>query len=533
MKTYLQITSLLITFIILGCKQDKKAENTETVLDISANLEEELYRPNYHFTPKANWMNDPNGMFYYNGVYHLYFQYYPDGNVWGPMHWGHAKSKDLISWEEQPIAIYPDSIGLIFSGGAVVDKNNTSGFGKDGKTPIVAMYTYHNMDGEKAKRLDFQTQAIAYSLDEGQTFEKYTQNPVIKNPGIKDFRDPKVVWDTAREQWVMVLAAGQKIMFYSSKNLKDWKLISEFGDGVGAHGGVWECPDLFPMTIEGTNEQKWVLIVSINPGGPNGGSATQYFIGDFDGKTFKLDATFTKQLKEHNAVWLDYGRDNYAGVTWSNIPEADGRKLFIGWMSNWDYARDVPTETWRSTMTIARELKLKKLDDGYQLVSMPVSELDKYTSKTIRIDSLKVDQNKVIVSSNDVNLSKLRVKLELNNLKDKKYTFLFQNKQGDSLSFGIDNKEKYYFLDRTKSGLVNFSEKFAPKISKVLRDNIAKDITIEVLMDKTSIEVFFNEGETVITELFFPNKPFETLSIQTSDETLLVEKIKVEEFQFN
>ena len=533
MKRYLYVINVLFVLFFFGCKEDTKAEKTKALSNLSLDLEEELYRPNYHFTPKANWMNDPNGMFYLNGAYHLYFQYYPDGNVWGPMHWGHAKSKDLITWVEQPIAIYPDSLGLIFSGSAVVDKNNSTGFGTNGKTPIVAMYTYHNMNGEKANRIDYQTQAIAYSFDEGQTFEKFARNPVIKNPGIKDFRDPKVIWDSARKQWVMVLAAGQKIMFYSSENLIDWNLLSDFGEGVGARGGVWECPDLFPLTIEGTEEQKWVLIVSINPGGPNGGSATQYFIGDFDGKTFSLEGVFSKQLQEDNAIWLDYGKDNYAGVTWSNIPDADGRKLFIGWMSNWDYARDVPTETWRSTMTIARELKLKKLDSVLKLVSTPVSELDKYVSKRIIIDTLKVNHNNVIVSNKDINLSKFRLKLRLNMSREKKYTFLFKNKQGDSLSFGIDNIEKHYFIDRTKSGSINFSDKFAPKISKAMKENIPDNITLELLMDKTSIEVFYNEGETVMTELFFPNKPFETLFIHTSDDKLLVKDLKIEEFQFN
>jgi len=354
--TFIAVVIALITTI--GCKQKIDSETDQSIVS-AENLDEEFYRPNYHFTPKANWMNDPNGMFYLNGTYHLYFQHYPDDNVWGPMHWGHATSKDLIQWKEQPIALYPDELGLIFSGSAVVDKENTSGFGKDGIAPVVAIYTYHNMDGEKAGDIDFQTQGIAYSLDEGMTWTKYSDNPVIKNPGIKDFRDPKVIWDNQTNKWIMSLAAGNKIMFYSSANLIDWTLESEFGADKGEHGGVWECPDLFPMKLEGSETTKWVLLVSINPSGPNGGSATQYFIGDFDGHNFVLDKDFEKQLQQKNSIWLDYGRDNYAGVTWSNIPESDGRHLFIGWMSNWDYARDVPTYKWRSTMTIARELKLK------------------------------------------------------------------------------------------------------------------------------------------------------------------------------
>ena len=515
----------------ISCKKSIKKNDTELISSIENKTEEILYRPNFHFTPKANWMNDPNGMFYLNGKYHLYFQYYPDGNVWGPMHWGHAISENMITWEEQPIALFPDDLGLIFSGSAVVDENNSSGFGKADKPPIVAMFTYHNMKGEKDGEIDFQTQAIAYSLDEGQTFTKYDKNPVIKNSGIKDFRDPKVIWDVIGKKWIMVLAAGQKIMFYSSPNLKDWDLLSDFGSQIGSHDGVWECPDLFPIRVEGTNQLKWVLIVSINPGGPNGGSATQYFVGDFDGIKFTLDTSFKNDLKSNKGIWLDYGRDNYAGVTWANIPKEDGRKLFIGWMSNWDYARDVPTETWRSAMTIPRELKLKKLKNGYRLCSNPVSELGQHVSKTIHIKELIVVNKASIISKNEVNLSSLNLKLEIKNLKESKYTFLFHNKFGDSLSFGIDNIEKHYFVNRQKSGKVSFSDKFANTISRAGFSNPSNFLKMQVILDKTSIEVFYNDGEISMSEIFFPNQPFETLSIMTSDEKLILENIKIEELQ--
>jgi len=509
-------------FFLIGCKE-KKETNEINGEETIVNSEELLYRPNFHFTPKAHWMNDPNGMFYFNGNYHLYFQYYPDGNVWGPMHWGHATSKDLIIWEEQPIAIYPDSLGYIFSGSAVVDVNNTSGFEENGKTPIIAMYTYHNMDGEKAQRMDFQTQAIAYSLDEGQTFIKYDKNPVIKNSGIKDFRDPKVIWDEANKQWVMVLAAGQKIMFYSSPNLKDWKFESDFGDGLGSHDGVWECPDLFRLKVEETNEEKWVLLVSINPGGPNGGSATQYFIGDFDGKKFSLEANFKNDLKGKKAIWLDHGRDNYAGVTWSNIPKSDGRRLFIGWMSNWDYARDVPTETWRSAMTIPRELKLKKVNDNYLLVSQPVKELDTYKKSIFEKQNINFSKEVSVIENNGVDVNKSVVELEVSNLINDTYTFILSNAEGDQLKFGINNIEHYYFIDRTKSGPTDFSNTFADKISKVYFDMPHENIHIQMVIDKTSLELFYNNGETVMTEIFFPNSPMETLKLVTlnNSETII------------
>lgn len=534
-KPYYILFIFLVAFFFvtsISCKKNIKKNDTESIASFEENREEVLYRPNFHFTPKANWMNDPNGMFYLNGKYHLYFQYFPDGNVWGPMHWGHAISENMITWEEQPIALYPDDLGLIFSGSAVVDKNNTSGFGKDGISPIVAIYTYHNMKGEKDGDIDFQTQAIAYSLDEGMTWTKHDKNPVISNPGIKDFRDPKVTWDDKTNKWIMALAAGDRVMFYSSTNLKGWNLESEFGKAIGIHGGLWECPDLFPIKINGTDKTKWVLIVSINPAAPNGGSGTQYFIGDFDGNKFTLDVDFNTQLQTQKAAWLDFGRDNYAGVTWSNIPKEDGRKLFIGWMSNWEYARDVPTETWRSAMTVSRELKLKKMGDKYVLVSNPITELYKFVSKTIIKDTLVVDKQKTIISRNEVDLSRLSVELEINNLTENKYTFLFHNKFGDSLSFGLDNIEKNYFVNRQKSGKVDFSDKFANIISEAKKISPSNTLRVRALIDKTSIEVFYNEGETIMTEIFFPNEPFETLSMETSDEQFVMENIKIEEFKF-
>ncbi|MBT5099221.1 MAG: glycoside hydrolase family 32 protein [Polaribacter sp.] len=535
-KAYYGIHLLLIAGVFVfsvGCKNNIEKKGSKEIAATEISAEEQLYRPNFHFTPKANWMNDPNGMFYFNGTYHLYYQYYPDGNVWGPMHWGHATSTNMIAWEEQPIAIYPDDLGLIFSGSAVVDVNNTSGFGKDGIVPIVAMYTYHNMKGEQAGDLDFQTQAIAYSLDEGMTWVKYDKNPVIPNSGIKDFRDPKVIWDVDHSKWIMTLAAGDKVLFYSSLNLREWILESSFGAAFGQHDGMWECPDLFPIKVSGQDETKWVLLVSINPAAPNGGSGTQYFVGDFDGQKFTLDTDFKQQLQQDRAVWLDYGRDNYAGVTWSNIPKKDGRKLFIGWMSNWEYARDVPTETWRSAMTIPRELKLKKNEKEFVLSSAPVSELSKYVSKTIVKETLTVNNQKTIITQSEIDLSRVRIQLEMNHLKSDKYDFTFQNSFGDRLSFGIDNIKKQYYLNRQNSGKVTFSDKFANTISKAPIKNPSNMLKIEVLVDKTSIEVFYNDGETIMTEIFFPNEPFEAFSINTTDAALILENIKIEEFQLN
>ncbi|MGB1448622.1 MAG: glycoside hydrolase family 32 protein [Flavobacteriaceae bacterium] len=454
--------------------------------------EEQLYRPDFHFTPKKSWMNDPNGMFYFNDTYHLYFQYYPNDNVWGPMHWGHASSKDLVHWEEHPIALYPDEMGYIFSGSAVVDHNNTSGFGKEGKTPIVAIFTHHSIEKEKAEQVDVETQSIAYSLDEGMTWTKYAGNPVIENPEIRDFRDPKVIWDEGSNQWIMALAAHDNVRLYASPNLKDWTYLSNFGLNLGHHGGVWECPDLFPLKVNGTEEEKWVLFVSINPGGPNQGSATQYFIGDFDGKNFVLYPEFEQDLLEKNNFWVDFGRDNYAGVTWQNIQRENGNKLFIGWMSNWDYAQEVPTFEWRSAMTIAREIGLQKTTQGYRLTSTPVNEIQG------NIEEINLE-GKVLIGQKT---------LELDTTKGKTVGYVLSNELGEELAFGFDSTKQQFFIDRTKAGKKDFSEKFASHRSYAPRFSNSPRIKGTMILDKTSIELFWDDGLTVMTEVFFLNSAF-------------------------
>jgi levanase/fructan beta-fructosidase len=520
---------------LIGCKNNNQTNHGIIEVVNESYYEEDLYRPNFHFTPKQAWMNDPNGMFYYNGYYHLYFQHYPNSNVWGPMHWGHAISSDMVTWKEMPIAIFPDDKGYIFSGSAVVDINNTSGFSRGGRPPIIVMFTYHNVDAEKSGKTNYQSQAIAYSLDEGKTFTKYSGNPVIKNPDIKDFRDPKITWDSLHKKWLMVLAAGQKIMFYSSSNLKVWKLESDFGNNTGAHGGVWECPDFFPMEVQGTEEIKWVLLVSINPGGPNGGSATQYFVGDFDGKQFKIDPSFEKDINndEHKSIWIDYGRDNYAGVTWSNIPDTDGRKLFMGWMSNWDYAQVVPTETWRSAMTIARTIELEKINTSYRLLFQPVKELSNYSSTKFKKESTVIKGYTKIIDSKTINLSSTEINFKISDIKNNVFTFKLTNRQGDTLAFGYNNSDKNFFVDRGKSGKTDFSKKFANHVSKAKRTSHNPDLSGTIIIDKTSIELFFDKGSTVMTELFFPSTPFDKLSIEPKNQEFVLDHITITKLNFN
>jgi levanase/fructan beta-fructosidase len=530
------LTSTMIILMLFGCKDQKQSETgklQENQSKPELSDEEAMYRPNFHFSPKKGWMNDPNGMFYYNGYYHLYFQHYPDGNKWGPMHWGHATSTDMITWKEQPIALYPDELGYIFSGSAVVDIDNTSGFSSESKTPVIAMFTHHDMEADKAGEIIDETQSIAYSLDEGLNFTKYKGNPVINNPNIPDFRDPKVIWDEVRNQWTMVLAAGQEIMFYASKDLKNWELLSKFGEGVGNHSGVWECPDLFPLPVKGTEETKWVLFVSINPGGPNTGSATQYFVGDFDGKTFTIDKKFKEELvKEHN-FWLDFGRDNYAGVTWSNVTTAQGGKLYIGWMSNWLYANEVPTEKWRSANTIARELGLIKDDNTYRLISNPVKELDGYRAKKVADTDIVVEGNTVLTTSKTINLSKTEINFKISDVKEGNYTLTLANSKGDVLKFGYKGSNKQFFVDRNKAGKTSFSDKFSDRVATAPRTSSAADLIGKILLDKTSIELFFDNGQTVMTEIFFPNAPFETLSIESNKEKFTLDNLEIHELNFN
>jgi fructan beta-fructosidase len=481
--------STIVFCLLLSC-----ANRTET-LNVDPG---EPYRPQFHFTPASGWMNDPNGMVFYEDEYHLFYQHYPDSTVWGPMHWGHAVSKDMLRWEHLPIALYPDSLGYIFSGSAVVDWKNTSGFGTTETPPIVSIFTYHDMDGEKSGRVDYQTQGIAYSLDKGRSWTKYDKNPVLKNPGIKDFRDPKVSWNDVVKQWVMTLAVKDHIEFYSSPDLKQWTKLSEFGQTLGAHGGVWECPDLFPLKDE-EGKTHWVLFVSINPGGPQGGSATQYFVGDFDGKNFTSQDTITR--------WIDSGADNYAGVTWSDIPARDGRRLLIGWMSNWQYAQVVPTKNWRSAMTLPWEITLSKTDLVYTLKSKPVAEVSKILGQP------ECATGKASITGPS--------RIDFAGVDGKDFQFYLSNEIGEKIAFSLQNGRLSF--DRTASGMTNFSDVF-PAIHQVSLGSV-KVSKVEMYVDAASLEIFINDGELVMTELVFPTTPYNTVTLEKPDPDFCVRKI--------
>jgi sucrose-6-phosphate hydrolase SacC (GH32 family) len=642
--------SFLVTF--------ENASADENKPEATANLSgyySEPFRPQFHFTPEKNWMNDPNGMVFYEGEYHLFYQYNPSGDKWGHMSWGHAVSSDLVHWKHLPLALAEENGVMIFSGSAVVDWKNTSGFGKDGKPPLVAIYTGHYTEKP------LQNQQIAYSNDKGRTWTKYSGNPVL-DIGEKDFRDPKVFWHEPTHQWVMVAAwpLERKVRFYASPNLKEWSHLSDFGP-AGATKGIWECPDLFPLAIEGnTNQTKWVLIVNLNPGGPAGGSGSQYFVGDFDGQRFLLDASYPKAAPEaaktpkgkvltdfegtnyadwkttgtafgigpshpsggvdgllgggladsfgkadsdqgtltspefkidadhvsfligggdhpgkaginllidgklvrsatgnnssqlqwkswdvreflgQNArveifdqysgndwghifvdhvvlgdevpgtpakygLWLDYGRDFYAAVTWSGLPDSDRRRVALGWMSNWDYAQDVPTSPWRSAMTVPRILALRRTPEGLRLFQQPVAELDKIRDVTPQVfpggtfaeaaDWLASRGNLPQLLDMEINLDGVSTQTP--------FSLNLATGKEEQTSVVCDTVRGQLVVDRTRSGLAGFHRDFAGRYAAPLRLTDGR-CNLRLLLDTSSLEVFAQDGETVLTDLIFP-----------------------------
>ena len=425
----------------------------------------EKFRPIYHHTPAYGWMNDPNGMFYKDGVWHLYYQYNPYGSQWENMTWAHSTSKDLIHWKNQGEAIQPDALGTIFSGNSVVDKENTAGFGKDA---VVAFYTSAGAA---------QTQSIAYSTDNGETFKKYANNPILTSD-VPDFRDPNVFWNEEVKQWNLILAAGQQMNIYSSKNLKDWKYESSFGEGYGNHGGVWECPDLLKMG------DKWVLICNINPGGPFGGSATQYFVGSFDGHKF------TCESKPEVTKWMDYGKDHYATVSFSNAP--DGRIVVLPWMSNWQYANQVPTQQFRSANGLPRDLGLYSYNGEDYVSVKPSPEVfaafEKKPSGRLQpaayIEVTNIKSNASIVLSND---------------------------KGERVTMVYDGKNSTFSMDRTESGVSDFHSDFKAK-TVAPTNGVIK--SMQIFIDRCSIEAFDTEGKVAMTNLVFPSKPYDKIIVK-------------------
>lgn len=469
----------------------------------------EYWRPVYHHTPSYGWMNDPNGMFYKDGVYHLYYQYNPYGSTWGNMHWGHSTSTDLVNWKDEGVALSPDAWGTIFSGSCVVDKDNTAGFGEGA---VIAFYT----SAKPTVWGDCQTQSMAYSTDNGYTFTKYEANPVLMS-NLRDFRDPKVFWYAPGKHWVMILAAGQEMQIYNSKNLKDWTYASSFGLRHGAHGGVWECPDLVELPVEGTKEKKWLLICNINPGGPFGGSAAQYFVGKFDGKKFINESpTVTK--------WLDWGKDNYATVTWSGVSD---RCVALGWMSNWQYQAQLPMKQYRGFNTLPRELALYE-ENGETLVkTVPVKEVESLRKTAVYKSHLNISGGETVID-NFLNGENGAFEMELSiktNSSRESVGFILCNDEGEEVKCHYDLFKHQFVMDRTKSGKVDFSKEF-PAVT-VAPSSMGKNVSLRVFVDKTSIEVFASDGSFVMTNLVFPTKPYDKIKFFATDGGYTIKSLNI------
>lgn len=472
----------------------------------------ETYRPVYHHTPVYGWMNDPNGMFYKDGVYHLYFQYNPYGSMWGNMTWGHSTSTDLTHWTYEGTAIVPDAWGAIFSGSCVVDKDNTAGFGKGA---VVAFYT----SAKSTPWGDIQSQSMAYSLDNGKTFIKYEHNPILTSTE-RDFRDPKVFWYAPGKHWVMMLAVGQEMQIYSSGNLKEWKKESSFGAMQGAHGGVWECPDLVEVAVEGSKEKKWVLICNLNPGGPFGGSAAQYFVGSFDGKKFVNESpTQTK--------WLDWGKDNYATVTWSNAPA--GRCIALGWMSNWQYANNVPTTQYRSANTLARDLTLYRAGGELYLKSKPSPEIKKARAEEKKISTFEVKGNYEVASLLADNKGAYEIEMTIENKGTSKIDFSLMNEKGEKVAMYYDVVRKQFVMDRSASGIVGFSRDFPAVTVAPVRNT--DQIHLRLFIDRSSVEAFGEDGGYVMTNLVFPAEPYNRMVFSSDKGSYIVKSMNVYRLQ--
>ena len=494
----------------------------------SHRLGRKIRRPAFHFTPPSGWMNDPNGLVYLDGEYHLFYQHNPNSVNFGEMHWGHAVSTDLVSWSHLPVALAPDEMGLIYSGCAFVDVNNTSGLGATDTHPLVAAYTYHDQKREVEQHTDIEAQAIAFSQDRGRTWIKFPGNPVLKNhKKQRDFRDPKIFWHELTQQWIMVLAVYDHVEFFKSSNLTEWWYGGAFGQGVGVAGGLWECPDLFPLRIDNSEDFKWVLIVSINPGGPQEGSGTQYFVGDFDGASFLLDPEFEALSSLNGAEWLDWGSDNYAGVTWSDVPQSDGRRLFIGWMSNWRYAQDIPCSNWRGMMTVPRELSLLRENGQLRLRSLPVREIMANMRLVQSNDGAQITQ--FPYAHGHITLI---AKLSTGSLVGE-FGIVLTNAHGDAVRIGFDVSQNCFFIQEISH--LKSAERGSKPPGRHTMPRIMErsDIKLEMLVDENSVELFADNGVSVMTETIYPSSPFSVITVFHAGHCVAIDSFSVESFEYD
>ena len=518
--------------VIDGVPSDAICWSRLAVSDTFDTRNTDLYRPIYHHTPLYGWMNDANGLVYKDGEYHLYFQYNPYGSMWGNMHWGHSVSRDLVRWEPLPPAIARDTLGHIFSGCSVVDHLNSAGYGENA---LIAFYT-------SASDRNGQIQCMAYSTDNGRTFTKYENNPVLTPfDGLRDFRDPKVFWYEPEQKWYMIVSADKEMRFYASANLKDWEYLSGFGEGYGAQPNQFECPDFIQLPVDGNaDRKKWVMIVNVNPGGPFGGSATEYFVGDFDGKTFTCDS------KPQVAKWLDFGKDHYATVCFSNTGE---RVVAMPWMSNWQYANITPIRQYRGANGLPRELSLYSKDGEIYMAADAVDELQSLRKETRELGDLTVDGSYLVNEILPDNEG--AYELEMTVVPDKSGIAGLElaNSKGERTMVYLDLVAKRVVMDRTESGLTAFGERATPHVKenhdrrKTTAVNYVNDFALgtwaplslcegkayrlHLFVDKCSMELFVDDGRVAMTNLIFPTEVYNQLRLYTEGGTAQVKGLKI------
>ncbi len=485
--------------------------NNMSVTDSFPAANREKFRPAFHHTPVYGWMNDPNGMFYKDGVWHLYYQWNPYGSKWQNMTWGHSSSTDLINWQHHPAAIEPDGLGTVFSGSCAIDKDDTAGFGSDA---VIALYT---------SAAASQVQSLAHSNNNGNTFEIYPGNPVITLES--EARDPNMFWNEATGEWNLVLAHAleHEMLVFTSPDMKQWTLQSAFGKGLGAQDGVWECPDLFELAVDGSDQKKWVLICNINPGGPFGGSATQYFIGEFDGKTFTPDRDADGNVP---TKWMDYGKDHYATVSWSNPP--DTRRTVIGWMSNWQYAAEVPTMQYRSANTLPREIGLFRASDGEIYTSCtPSPEIGALRGNaSVKKRSFTAGKKSRTFALPEANGGICEITLEITPKKGVPVNLTLANEAGNKVEMVYNPAESTFSFDRYQSGQTDFSQDF-PAITTAPAFTDGGNLRLRIFIDRSSIEVFEQNGRFAMTNLVFPESPYTTLSVNAPAGNARIENLAI------
>lgn len=516
----------IASFFCTGCEDQVTPETQYDADLINQHLATETnfsekFRPQFHYTPRINWMNDPNGLVYYQGVFHLFHQYNPFGNMWGYMSWGHATSTDLIHWDHKAVAIPygKEEEEGIFSGSAVVDHQNTSGFGDGGNPPIVAIYTSHysHEDGSTT-----QAQSLAYSLDGGETFTKYEGNPVLEFDD-PDFRDPNVSWNEEMGKWLMVVAlpTQHKVRFYSSDNLKNWKFLSDFGP-AGATGGVWECPDFFKLPVNGDpGNQKWVLHIDLNPGSIAGGSGSQYFVGEWDGTSFFPDETFMESAPH----WVDYGTDFYAAISWNNLPEEMDEQIWIGWMNNWNYANDIPTDPWRSAQSIPRTLHIESDGESYRLVQKPIEYLKQLREDPVQIQNLEVSDEVMSLTDQEVSGKAFEMIVDIDPGTSESVGLNVRVGENQETVIGYDAVHNTAFVDRSNSGQSDFYEEFSHRNDAPV-ELIEGKIRFHIFVDWSSVEVFVNNGKRVITNRIFPDPESTGISVFAESGSATIESLQ-------